>query len=164
VVNPGEQLPLSRGSHLSHRTSPARRRTCPGRHSDRYSLRYKSARGSDRRSSSRSTNAGPSAPGDGRSSPSSPPSAVTAAACTSGTSASGSTNQPRAAPAGSGTDLHELGERGALTVSSGSGGICGNVLTGPNGHTLYHLTTETAGRSIARVLQPPRGPPHGDLR
>ena len=33
---------------------------------------------------------------------------------------------------------------GTLTVSSGSAGSVGTVLTGPNGHTLYELTTETA--------------------
>ena len=31
-----------------------------------------------------------------------------------------------------------------MTVSSGTA-VVGKVLTGPNGHTLYHLTTETNG-------------------
>jgi predicted lipoprotein with Yx(FWY)xxD motif len=66
---------------------------------------------------------------------------LTAAACTSSASpvASSNTTRPTAAPAGS------TAGSSSATVSTGDAGSLGTVLTGPNGHTLYMLTTEHNG-------------------
>jgi predicted lipoprotein with Yx(FWY)xxD motif len=82
--------------------------------------------------------------------------ALTAAACSSGTNGASSTtttvapggSTPTTAPAGSTptTAVSSPGSSSAtLTVSSGTATSVGSVLTGPNGHTLYHLTTEKNG-------------------
>ena len=72
--------------------------------------------------------------------------AVTAAACSSGSSASSTSTSATVAPAGTGSTSTSSGGAGTLTVSSGSASSVGTVLTGPNGHTLYRLTTETGGQ------------------
>ncbi|MGO9341636.1 MAG: hypothetical protein ACLP6E_03830 [Acidimicrobiales bacterium] len=71
--------------------------------------------------------------------------AVTAAACSSGTSgASTSSSSSSTTPAAASGTTTTGG--GALAVSSDMAASVGTVLTGPNGHTLYHLTTETNGQ------------------
>ena len=64
--------------------------------------------------------------------------AITAAACSSSPTSSASSSTTSASNAASSGG-------GALTVSSGMASSVGNVLAGPNGHTLYMLTTEHNG-------------------
>jgi predicted lipoprotein with Yx(FWY)xxD motif len=73
--------------------------------------------------------------------------AITAAACSSTPAASGSTTTTQAATTtGSSTTSTPASTTGALSVASGKAGSVGTVLTGPNGHTLYELTTEKNGK------------------
>jgi predicted lipoprotein with Yx(FWY)xxD motif len=83
--------------------------------------------------------------------------ALTAAACSSGPKAASSStttsvagSSSTSAPAGTTPTTSARGtssnsRAATLTVTSGSATSVGTVLTGPNGHTLYHLTTEKNG-------------------
>src|ERR1700689_2498895 len=86
--------------------------------------------------------------------------AITAAACSSTPAASGSTTTtPAGSSTGSSTTSTPASTTGALSVASGNAGSVGTVLTGPNGHTLYELTTEKNGKiqctgSCAQIWPP----------
>jgi predicted lipoprotein with Yx(FWY)xxD motif len=74
--------------------------------------------------------------------------AITAAACSSTPTSSGSTTTTKA-PSSTGsptTATTAASTTGALSIASGKAGSVGTVLTGPNGHTLYELTTEKNGK------------------
>jgi predicted lipoprotein with Yx(FWY)xxD motif len=73
--------------------------------------------------------------------------ALIAAACSSGASSAGSTSttSPSASSGTPTTAKSATTSSATLTVTSGTASPVGAVLTGPNGHTLYHLTTEKNG-------------------